>query len=324
MLPKVIVYSRIPEDVLARIQESCEVTYYEKLNEENHSSFMKELTNAEAVLGSGLKVDKDLLAKAPKLSVVSNITVGYDNLNIDDLTERGVLATNTPTVLDDTVADTMMSLILATRRRIVELDQLVKSGNWKANISKEHFGLDVHHKKLGIIGMGRVGQTVAKRAEAGFDMEIIYHNRSRNEWAEQNHHATYCSLEELLKESDVVCLLTPLTKETYELMGKEEFQLMKKTAVFINGSRGATVDEDALVQALETGEIYAAGLDVFKEEPVPVDHPLLTMKNVVTLPHIGSATHETRHKMAELAADNMLAALGGACPPTPINGEVRS
>ena len=157
MLPKVIVYSRIPEDVLARIQESCEVTYYEKLTEENHSSFMKELTNAEAVLGSGLKVDKELLAKAPKLSVVSNITVGYDNLVIDDLTERGVLATNTPTVLDDTVADTMMSLILATRRRIVELDQLVKSGNWKANISKEHFGLDVHHKKLGIIGMGRVG-----------------------------------------------------------------------------------------------------------------------------------------------------------------------
>ncbi|MCM2675395.1 2-hydroxyacid dehydrogenase [Alkalicoccobacillus plakortidis] len=324
MKPKVIVYSRVPEDLLARIKETCSVTYYEKLTDDNHSEFMKELTEAEGVLGSGLKVDKSLLEKAPKLSVVSNITVGYDNLTIRDLTECGVLATNTPTVLDDTVADTMMSLILATRRRVVELDELVKSGNWKASLTQEHFGLDVHHKKLGIIGMGRVGQTVAKRAAGGFDMEILYHNRSRNNWAEETYGATYCSLDELLEQSDVVCLLTPLTKETYDLMGAEQFKLMKETAVFINGSRGATVDEEALIQALEEGEIYAAGLDVFKEEPVPADHPLLRMKNVVTLPHIGSATLETRHKMAQLAADNLIASLSGDNPPTPINPEVRS
>ncbi|TSB48159.1 2-hydroxyacid dehydrogenase [Alkalicoccobacillus porphyridii] len=319
MKPKVIVYSRVPDEVLTRIKKECDVTYYEKLTNDNYSDFMKELTEAEGVLGSGLKVDKQLLEKAKRLKVVSNITVGYDNLAIDELTARGVLATNTPTVLDDTVADTMMALILTTRRRVVELDQLVKNGEWKDSIAEEHFGLDVHHKKLGIIGMGRVGQTLAKRAYAGFDMEILYHNRSRNEWAEDTLQAKYCSLEELLEQSDVVCLLTPLTKETEGLMGNQQFELMKSSAVFINGSRGATVDEQALIHALEEGKIYAAGLDVYKEEPVPVDHPLLSMRNVVSLPHIGSATHETRHNMAQLAADNLLAALNGASPPTPIN-----
>ncbi|MEK4566031.1 D-glycerate dehydrogenase [Alkalihalobacillus sp. FSL R5-0424] len=324
MMPKVIVYSRVPEDVLACLKETCEVTYYEKLTDENYSDFMKELTEAEGVLGSGLKVDRELLEKAPKLSVVCNTTVGYDNLVLNDLNEFGVLATNTPEVLDDTVADTMMSLILATRRRIVELDHLVKNGEWRASVTPELFGLDVHHKKLGIIGMGRVGQTLAKRAAAGFDMDILYHNRSRNQWAEDTYDATYCTLEDLLKESDIVCLLTPLTKETQDLMGREQFSLMKKDAVFVNGSRGQTVDEEALLHALENGEIYAAGLDVFREEPVPAAHPLLKLKNVVTLPHIGSATSETRNKMAKLAADNLVAALTGKDPLTPINPEVRS
>lgn len=324
IMPKVIVYSRVPEDVLACLKETFEVTYYEKLTDDNYSEFMKELTEAEGVLGSGLKVDRELLEKAPKLSVVCNTTVGYDNLVLNDLNEFGVLATNTPEVLDDTVADTMMSLILATRRRIVELDHLVKSGDWKTSVTPDLFGYDVHHKKLGIIGMGRVGQTLAKRAAAGFDMEILYHNRSRNQWAEDTYGATYCSLEELLNESDIVCLLTPLTKETRDLMGKEQFSLMKKDAVFVNGSRGQTVDEEALFHALENGEIYAAGLDVFREEPVPADHPLLKLKNVVSLPHIGSATLETRNKMAKLAADNLVATLTGKDPLTPINPEVRS
>lgn len=322
MKPKVIVYSHMPEDILKQIEETCNVTYYEKLTDDNYSSFMKELTETEGLIGSGLKVNEQLLDQGPKLKVVVNKTVGYDNLSVDALTKRGIIATNTPKVLDDTVADTMMSLILATRRRIVELSNLVTSGNWKDHITEEYFGFDVHHKKLGIIGMGRVGQTLAKRARFGFDMDILYHNRSHNEWAEKELDATYCSMEELLKESDIVCLLTPLTKETENLMGKDQFEQMKSTAVFINGSRGATVDEDALVQALTEGKIYAAGLDVFKEEPVPVDHPLLSMKNVVSLPHIGSATHETRHKMAQLAADNLLAVFKGTQPPTPINGEV--
>jgi len=168
---------------------------------------------------------------------------------------------------------------------------------------------------LGIIGMGAVGTTIAKRAHLGFDMQILYHNRSRNEQAEKLYGATYCSLDELLKQSDYVCLMTPLTPATEKMIGKREFELMKETAIFINGSRGKTVDEEALVDALKTGQILAAGLDVFVEEPVQPDHPLLSLENVVTLPHIGSATYETRMKMAMLGATNLVTGLQGQTPP---------
>jgi len=246
---------------------------------------------------------------------VCNTSVGYDNLDIEELSARGIMATNTPEVLNDTVADTLISLLLATARRIPEMHNLVKNGQWKSMIGEELFGVDVHHKVLGIIGMGAVGTTIAKRAHLGFDMQILYHNRSKNEQAEKLYGATYCSLDELLKQSDYVCLMTPLTPATENMIGKREFELMKETAIFINGSRGKTVDEEALVDALKTGEILAAGLDVFVEEPVHPDHPLLSLENVVTLPHIGSATYETRMKMAMLGATNLVAGLQGQTPP---------
>lgn len=314
MKPKVIVYKKVDQRVLDFIQKTCEIVYFEKLDSNTYPSFLHELKNANGIIGSGLKVDEELLENAPQLKIVSNISVGYDNLQLSALSARGIIATNTPEVLNDSVADTIIGLILSTARRMPELDQFVKTGQWKTNLEEPWFGIDVHHKVLGIIGMGGIGSAVAKRAHLGFDMEILYHNRSRNRDAEEKYNATYYSREELLKKSDFVCLMTPLTPETEKLMGKREFELMKESAIFINCSRGKTVDEEALIHALQTGEIYGAGLDVFVQEPINLDNPLISMKNVVTLPHIGSATYETRFKMAMLAATNLVSGINGEIP----------
>lgn len=324
MKSKVIVYKKLDKKVLDFIQNTCEVVYFEKLDSQTYPLFLEELKDAQGILGSGLKVGKELLDQAPYLKIVCNTSVGYDNLNMEELAKRGIMATNTPDVLNDTVADTVFGLLLSTAKRIPELDHWVKKGQWESDLEEKWFGVDVHHKVLGIIGMGAIGSVIAKRAHLGFDMEILYHNRSRNEEAEQKYGATYCSMEDLLKQSDFVCLMTPMTPQTEKMMGKREFELMKETAIFINGSRGKTVDEDALIHALQTGEILAAGLDVFVEEPVRLDNPLLSMKNAVTLPHIGSATYETRLKMEILAATNLVAGLQGEIPATLIKSEVKA
>jgi glyoxylate/hydroxypyruvate/2-ketogluconate reductase len=322
MKPKVIVYKKMDEKVLEFIRETCEVIYFERLHSDVYPIFLEELKDADALLGSGLKVDGDLLDRAPYLKIVCNTSVGYDNLDMSELSKRNIIATNTPDVLNDTVADTIFGLLLATARRMPELDQFVKNGEWKETLKEDHFGVDVHHKTLGIIGMGGVGSAIAKRAHFGFDMDILYHGRSRKEEEEQTYNATYCSLEELLQKSDFVCLMTPLTPQTEGLMGKREFELMKQSAIFINGSRGKTVDEEALINALRAEEILGAGLDVFAQEPVSPANPLLSMKNVVTLPHIGSATAETRLKMAMLGAENLVAGLKGETPPNLIKGSI--
>ncbi|WP_282069095.1 2-hydroxyacid dehydrogenase [Bacillus pumilus] len=297
------------------LRDTLNVTYFKKIDSQTYPVFLEELKDAQGILGSRLKVDQELLGQAPNLKIVCNTSVGYDNLDLSALAEHGVIATNTPDILNDTVADTIFGLILSTARRIPELDQWVKTGQWKSTLEEKWFGVDVHHKVLGIIGMGRVGTAIAKRAYSGFDMQILYHNRSRNEEAELKYNATYCTLDDLLKQSDFVCLMTPLTPQTEKLIGQREFELMKETAIFINGSRGKTVDEQALIQALKTREILGAGLDVFVQEPMDKDHPLLTMNNVVTLPHIGFATYETRFNMDMMGAVNLVAGLQGEVPP---------
>ncbi|WNC17443.1 D-glycerate dehydrogenase [Brevibacillus brevis] len=324
MKPKVIIYKKVEPSVLEYVQEACEVVYFEQLNDEDLPRFYEEAKDAKGLLGSGLKVDAALLDKTPNLKIVSNISVGYDNLDVPELTRRGVMATNTPDVLNETVADTMIALMLATARRIPELDHMVKSGKWTANITPEHFGVDMHHKTLGIIGMGRIGAAIAKRARFGFGMNILYHNRSRSQEVEETYDATFCTLDELCQESDFICLMVPLSPQTTKLIGEREFGLMKRSAIFVNGSRGATVDEDALVRALQNGEILAAGTDVFVQEPVRPDHPLLKLPNVVTLPHIGSATLETRLAMAQFAAENFVLGIQGKRPPALLNQEVFS
>ncbi|MDW7673132.1 MAG: D-glycerate dehydrogenase [Bacillota bacterium] len=322
MKPKVIVYKKIPEQVLKSIEESCQVTYIEELNDTTLSSFYEHLTEAEGIIGNTLRIDSDLLNKAPKLKIVSNISVGYDNLDVNELTKRKIMATNTPKILNETTADLIFSLLVATARRLPELDKYVKDGKWDRLIGEDLFGVEIYGKTLGIIGLGGIGTAIAKRAHCGFDMKILYYNRSRNEEAELKYQAVYSTLEELLKESDFVCLMTPLTPETVHLIGEREFKLMKKSAIFINGSRGKTVDEQALIKALQSNTIRAAGLDVFTNEPVEKDNPLLKMNNVVTLPHLGSATGETRFNMAKLAAENLVAGLTGQRPPSIINSEV--
>ncbi|MDY0406801.1 D-glycerate dehydrogenase [Virgibacillus sp. 179-BFC.A HS] len=268
-----------------------------------------------------MKVNQEMLDRAPKLRIVSNISAGYDNLDIKELTSRGIMATNTPDVLTDTTADAIFGLLLATARRIPELDAYVKAGQWTAKLPDERFGVDVHHKTLGIIGMGRIGKAIAERAHFGFK-NVLYHNRTRNSDTEKELEATYVSLDDLLQQSDFVCLMAPLTDETIGLMGKREFDLMKETAVFINGARGSMVVEADLIHALQNKTIRAAGLDVYQNEPLPLDSPLLQLENVVTMPHYGSATQETRYKMAELAVDNLIKGIHRQAPPSLIDKAV--
>lgn len=320
--PKVILYSKIPEEVISFIEETCEVVYFEKLTDANYPDFLSELQLAKGLMGTKLKIGRELLEQAPELRVVSTISVGYDNLDITELSTRNILATNTPDVLTETTADLIFGLLMATARRLPELDLYVKRGQWKQSISTERFGSDIHHKVLGIIGMGRIGTAIAKRAHLGFDMPILYHNRSRNEEAENKYGAEYCNLDELLQKSDYICLMTPLSAETKHLIGRREFELMKQSAIFINGSRGATVNEQELIEALRSRTIKAAGLDVYETEPIDPHSPLLSLDNVVTLPHIGSATTETRLAMARLAAENLVAGVLGRRPSSLINPDV--
>jgi gluconate 2-dehydrogenase len=313
--PKIIVYRKVPEKVINFLSDKFEVRYYKNLETENYADFLKDLHTAHGILGASLKMNKELLDHAPNLKIVSNISVGYDNLDLEELKKRNIIATNTPGVLVDTTADTIFGLLLATARRMPELDSYVKSGNWNGTKDEDLFGVDVHHKVLGIIGMGSIGSAIAKRAYLGFDMKILYHNRSRNEQVEHEYQAQYCDLDDLLSESDFVCIMTPHTPETEKMIGEREFHLMKKTSIFINGSRGKNIDEEALIKALQNQWIWGAGLDVYETEPINKDNPLLSLTNVVTLPHIGSATKETREKMAMLAAENLAKGLAGETPP---------
>ncbi|EEL48688.1 D-glycerate dehydrogenase [Bacillus cereus] len=315
MKPKVYIADRVPKFVETYISEHCEYEKWDSSEKIPREVLLEKVKDKQGLLNFGAKIDEELLQAAPHLKVVSNISVGYDNFDLEAMKRKSIIGTNTPYVLDDTVADLVFALMLATGRRVCELDSYVKQGKWDDEIKKEHFGLDIHHSTIGIIGMGRIGETVAKRAKFGFDMNVLYYNRRRKEEAEQKFDATYCDLNTLLAQSDFIVLLTPLTEETYHLIGEKEFSLMKETAIFINASRGKTVDEAALIEALQQKKIFAAGIDTFTQEPIQKDNPLLSLTNVVTLPHIGSATLKTRHEMAMTAAKNLVAGLAGNTPP---------
>lgn len=256
------------------------------------------------------KVDEELLAKQTQLKVVANLAVGYDNIDVLKANQSGVTVTNTPGVLSDTTADLTFSLLMATARRIVEADSYLRAGKWQDWSPFLLAGSDIHHKTIGIVGMGRIGKQVAKRA-SGFDMNIVYHNRSRNKEAEGELGAQYLPFDQLIQQADFIVSLLPLTDETHELFDSKAFEQMKETAIFINVSRGAVVDEKALYEALKQGHIKGAGLDVFTKEPIDMDHPFLSLDNVVLLPHIGSASTETRSNMINLCLENIDAVLSG-------------
>ena len=315
---QVLVFRELPPDQLARLQAEHEVTVANPRVAEQRDAFFEALPHAQGLIGSSYRIDAPLLAQAPALRVISSISVGIDNYELPALRERGVMLCHTPGVLTETTADTLFALIMATSRRLVELAALVREGRWHKNIDEQMFGWDVHGKTLGIVGFGRIGQALARRAALGFGMPVLFHNRSAmnvdQELPALAGQVRQVSLDELLAQANIVALTVPLTDDTRGLMNAERFAAMKPGAMLVNGSRGGVVDEAALLAALDSGHLRAAGLDVFATEPLPLDSPLRTHPRVTPLPHIGSATHETRHAMAVLATSNLLQALAGETP----------
>lgn len=314
--PQVFVTRKLPDEVIAMLEAVANVEMWAEDYPIPRELLLERVEHVDAVLTMLTeRVDEELLTQAKALQIVANMAVGYDNIDLAACKRHGVVVTNTPDVLTEATADLAFALLMATGRRVTEANRFLLNGEWESWSPMLLAGQNVFGTTLGIIGMGRIGEAVARRAK-GFGMRILYHNRNRKQEAEEETGACLVELETLLQESDYVVLLTPLTDQTRLLMGDREFSLMKETAVFINVSRGGTVDEAALYRALTEKKIWAAGLDVFQVEPVPLDNPLLSLPNVVALPHIGSATLQTRGEMAKLAAANIVAVLRDQEPLT--------
>jgi phosphogluconate 2-dehydrogenase len=314
MRKNVLVFRPIPDDLLARIESEHDLIVADPRQPAQRPAFCAALANAHGLIGSSVKLGVAELAEAGQLEVISSISVGVDNYDLACLHRRGIMLCHTPGVLTETTADTVFALIMATSRRLIELSAHVREGRWSANIGENLFGWDVHGKTLAILGFGRIGQAVARRAALGFGMDVLYVNETAAEPPDLVGRATRMELDDALQRADIVAVTLPLTDRTLGLMGRREFALMKPGAIFVNGARGQIVREDALLAALESGHLRAAGLDVFATEPLPQDSPLRTHPKVTALPHIGSATHETRRAMAELATRNLLDALAGRQP----------
>lgn len=321
--PKILVARAIFPEALAKLEESFDVRSNQEDRIFSPEELQKELSGVVGALVAGSeRIDANALAHAKDLKIVANISVGYNNFDVPAITAAGVMATNTPDVLTDTTADFGFALLMATARRITESEHWVRAGHWdKWSIVNNPLGMDLHHSTVGIIGMGRIGQGIAKRA-LGFGMNVIYHNRSHLSDADEKAcGAKYVSKEELLRTADHVVLVLPYSAESHHTIGAKEIALMKPTATLINIARGGIVDDAALAQALKEKRIFAAGLDVFEGEP-KVHPELLKLSNVVLAPHIASATEKTRRAMVDLAVDNLRAALDGKKPPSLINAEV--
>ncbi|MEN8701506.1 D-glycerate dehydrogenase [Bacillus infantis] len=316
----VYITRKLPEETIAGLKEHYQVEMWDKEDIPVPAEVLREKAKEASALLTMLSdsIDGDLLAEAHRLKVVANLAVGYDNIDVKAAAEKGITVANTPDVLTDTTADLTFALLMAAARRITESAEYVKEGKWKSWSPLLLAGQDIHHKTIGIVGMGNIGQAVAKRAK-GFDMNILYHNRSRRPEAEESLGAVYVSFEELCEQSDYVVCLAPLNDSTKNLFTEEAFRRMKNSAIFINAGRGAIVDEEALYRALADGEISGAGLDVFVKEPIGKDHPLLSLPNVVALPHIGSSSTETRMEMARLCAENIDLVLSGNQAKTPVH-----
>lgn len=324
MKPKVLVTREVFDETLAYLAESCDVESNQSDKPFDAATLAQKLKDKDAVICCLTdKIDAATLAAGARLKVVANIAVGYNNIDVPACTARGVMVTNTPGVLDDSTADLAFALILATARRITEVEAYVRAGNWKGWHLKQLLGVDVHHATLGIIGMGRIGQQIARRA-SGFKMRVLYQNRNR--WpadVEKWLNAEYATKEQLLRESDFVVLQVPYSLATHHYIGAAELKMMKKSAILINSTRGGVVDDAALVDALKNGTIRAAGLDVFENEPA-LNPGFLALKNVVLTPHVGSSTEATRRAMAMTAAKNAVAALTGGAPPNLLNPEAKA
>jgi len=322
MKPKVFVSRPIPAQGLDLVKGSCDAEIWEGELPPPRDVLLSEVKDIEGLLCLLTEgVDAELLDSAPHLKVVSNMAVGFDNIDVAECTKRGIPVGNTPGVLTDTTADLAWALLMAGARRIVEGMDYVRAGKWKTWGPMLLLGQDVYGATLGIIGLGRIGEAVAKRAR-GFDMRILYYDVLRREDLEAEWGLEYVDLDTLLRESDFVTIHTILSPETHHLIGERAFQLMKETAVLVNAARGPIVDPEALYRVLKEGQIAYAALDVTEPEPIDMDNPLLELDNIIIVPHIGSASHATRGKMAEMAAQNLIAGLKGERLPNCVNPKV--
>jgi lactate dehydrogenase-like 2-hydroxyacid dehydrogenase len=322
MKPRITITREVFDDTIDFLQQHCEVDTNQADQPYTPQALAERLAGQDGLMCALTdKVDAALLGAAPRLKAVANIAVGYNNIDVTACTARGIQVTNTPGVLDDSTADLAFALMLATARRVTEVEAYIRKGEWTGWKLKQWLGVDVHHATLGIIGMGRIGQAIAKRAR-GFDMKVIYHNRSRvAAEIEQRLDAAYRSMDELLAQSDFVVLQMPYSPDTHHLIDAKALAKMKPGAILINSTRGGVIDDAALIEALKNGVIRAAGLDVFEGEP-KLNPGFLELKNVVLAPHIGSSTEATRRAMAMLAAKNLVAALIGGAPPNLVNREL--
>lgn len=315
MKPIVFVTRKLPEEVVSPLRERFNVRMWESTSESvPRDILLREVSQADA-LWSVLadKIDRELFEAATKLKIVANLAVGFNNVDLEAAKEHGVIITNTPDVLTETTADLAFALLLATARRVTEAEQYIRDGKWQSWSPMQLTGMDVFGSTLGIVGMGRIGEAAARRAK-GFDMRVLYHNRTRKLESEEKYGFEYMSLDDLLSEADFVLVFAPLTPETKDMIGEQELAKMKKTAVILNVARGGIINETALYNALKDGTIWGAGLDVFEVEPVPLDHPLLTLPNVTVLPHIGSASVSARFGMMNLNMQAIMDVLEGREP----------
>ena len=318
---RVAVTRGIPEAGLELLRREADVVVWPEPCPPSREQLIEFAAGADGLLTLLTeRIDGELLDALPSVRAVSNMAVGYDNIDVEAATARGVVVCITPDVLTETTADFAFALILAVARKVKPAADSVLRGEWRTWEPMGFLGQDVHGATLGVVGMGRIGQAVARRAR-GFNMKILYSDQQRRPEIEEELGARFASLEQLLQESDIVTLHVPLTRETRKLIGAEQLRSMKRSAILINTARGGVVDTEALADALESGTIWAAGLDVTDPEPLPADHRLLRLPNVLVTPHIASASEATRAQMSRLAAENLIAALRGEEPPRSLNWE---
>ena len=320
MKQKVVVFSQIDADIQNKLEQNYQVSYIQPKLGDVNQQLLQQVQDADGMIGAGRLLNRDNLASATRLKIISSVSVGYDNYDLGYLNEKKIYLSNTPHVLTETTADLAFTLLMSAARKVAYLDQWTKQGQWQRTVGEAQFGMDIFGKTLGIIGLGHIGAAIARRGFYGFNMNILYHNRREKPELAQGLSAQYCQLEELLQRSDFVVVAVDLNADSKALIAAAELAKMQPHAVLINISRGSVIDEQALIEALKAKQIFAAGLDVYQKEPLK-ESELFQLDNVVALPHVGSATAATRKKMAELAYQNLVDALEGRVPRYVVNPE---
>lgn len=320
MKQKVVVFSQIDADIQNKLEQNYQVSYIQPKLGDVNQQLLQQVQDADGMIGAGRLLNRDNLASATRLKIISSVSVGYDNYELDYLNEKKIYLSHTPHVLTETTADLAFTLLMSAARKVAYLDQWTKQGQWQRTVGEAQFGMDIFGKTLGIIGLGHIGAAIARRGFYGFNMNILYHNRREKPELAQGLNAQYCQLDELLQRSDFVVVAVDLNADSKALIAAAELMKMQPHAVLVNISRGSVIDEQALIEALKAKQIFAAGLDVYQKEPLK-ESELFQLDNVVTLPHVGSATAATRKKMAELAYQNLVDALEGRVPRYVVNPE---